>query len=76
MKPPAWSDAPIQVIPRPVCPSCGTDAKPILVRSSVAADSATWQRCVCTRCSSRWNRVLLPNSGKLPDSSSATQGDE
>jgi DNA-directed RNA polymerase subunit M/transcription elongation factor TFIIS len=68
MTPPRWSDVPLQVLTVPACPVCGdATEKPILVRSSRAADGATWQRCVCRKCSHRWQRVFLPNSGKLAE---------
>ena len=74
----SWNDALLQTVPLPECPFCGITDRPILVRSSRAADGATWQRCVCRGCSKRWQRVLLPNSGKLDACSVAkpTGGDD
>jgi len=67
MTTPAWHDAPLQVLPLPACPFCGDEERPIKVRSSRAGDGATWQRCVCKKCSRRWQRVFLPNSGKVAE---------
>jgi hypothetical protein len=67
MKATNWKDALLQVIDAPCCPFCGSSDKPIMVRSSRADDGATWQRCICRQCSKRWQRVLLPNSGKVEE---------
>ena len=70
----SWHEAPLQTLTIPTCPFCATSQRPILVRSSRAADGATWQRCICRECSRRWQRVFLPSSGKS-DGSSSRPGD-
>lgn len=69
MKTPRWNEAPLQVLTLPTlaCPFCASATKPILVRSSQTADGARWQRCVCRKCSRRWQRVFLPSSGDAAD---------
>ena len=64
-----WTDAPIQFVPMPTCPSCGAQEDYVGIRvMPTEADGSYSRRLVCRCCSKKWVLVFepLPESGK-PD---------
>jgi DNA-directed RNA polymerase subunit RPC12/RpoP len=55
-----WADTPIQYIPVPKCPYCGSRDR-LLIRSKDQGDGSQLRQYVCSGCSQRYRIVADPS---------------